>query len=99
MEEKETIVDHPITGVDNRYVFPYKRSAYPYLLLVSFAKPMGKAACEALFEAFPLATITTQGTVIIPRKTSQMTAPLHDALEEVQALGLIGFAIQDNPQE
>ncbi|UPW41854.1 hypothetical protein [Peromfec virus RodF5_8] len=99
IENTQTTIEEPAALNPQQYVYPYSRKQYPYLLLVSFNRPLNKEATALLFECFPRAIITTQGTVIIPRSVDHMTVPLSSALEEVQSLGLIGFVIQDNPQE
>lgn len=79
------------------YVFPYSKKEYPYILTMGFSRPFTKGNVFILFEAFPNALITPQGSVIVPRSRQDITGPLMKSLDAIDGLGLLGFSITKNP--
>ncbi len=95
-KSKNIVMEHD-PGQPAPFVFPYSKSEYPYVLVLGLSRPLTAGNIGLLFEAFPKALITPQGTVVVPRSRKDLTGPLMKSLEQVEALALLGFTIQANP--
>lgn len=90
-----TNVEHE-AGEPVRFIFPYRKKDYPYLLQIGLTKPLTANNCAYLFDLFPKALITETGCVIIPRTREEISSRVLKDLEELECLGIRGIAVTPN---
>lgn len=97
MDKKVNMQVEHEDGQREPFVFPYSKKEYPYVVVMGFRRPFTAGNVGILFEAFPKALITPEGSIVVPRSRQDLTSPLMKAIDKIESLGLIGFSIQKNP--